>query len=269
MLDHSRMVLCMLMLAVVSFNPLGMALGRFSELNGDYGGTVREGRTILNAVDGADVNIWQWLGSSLFLWMFNIIVLAGCLIKMFVYGDPLMPAKSQASVVFWRHRKQADLDLSKVWADVNIWQWLGSSLFLWMFNIIVLAGCLIKMFVYGDPLMPAKSQASVVFWRHRKQADLDLSKGKIVSAGQELRRCLQAYGRPLPASKLELLSATMWQIIRQILHRLWIGRCKVRKEALGSAKELSLVYHRLHQLHLVGGSSGGHFTGIMLALSAV
>nr|CAD7594673.1 unnamed protein product [Timema genevievae] len=218
MLDHSRMVLCMLMLAVVSFNPLGMALGRFSELDGDYGGTVREGRTILNAVDGADVNIWQWLGSSLFLWMFNIIVLAGCLIKMFVYGDPLMPAKSQASVVFWRHRKQADLDLSK---------------------------------------------------------------GKIVSAGQELRRCLQAYGRPLPASKLELLSATMWQIIRQILHRLWIGRwlarhiggffidAKVRKEALGSAKELSLVYHRLHQLHLVGGSTGGHFTGIMLALSAV
>nr|CAD7461371.1 unnamed protein product [Timema tahoe] len=218
MLDHSRMVLCMLMLAVVSFNPLGMALGRFSELDGDYGGTVREGRTILNAVDGADVNIWQWLGSSLFLWMFNIIVLSGCLIKMFVYGDPLMPAKSQASVVFWRHRKQADLDLSK---------------------------------------------------------------GKIVSAGQELRRCLQAYGRPLPASKLELLSATMWQIIRQILHRLWIGRwlarhiggffidAKVRKEALGSAKELSLVYHRLHQLHLVGGSTGGHFTGIMLALSAV
>nr|CAD7573629.1 unnamed protein product [Timema californicum] len=280
MLDHSRMVLCMLMLVVVSFNPLGMALGRFSELDKDYGGTVREGRTILNAVDGADVSIWQWLGSSLFLWMFNIIVLAGCLAKMFVYGDPLMPAKSKASVVFWRHRKQADFDLSK---------------------------------------------------------------GKIVSAGQELRRCLQAYGRPLPASKLELLSATMWQIIRQILHRLWIGRwlarhiggffidnCpssssqssldnflaplrllsplsttssplfvfsvlsrllphpssssqssldyfltpfssshKVRKEALGSAKELSLVYHRLHQLHLVGGSSGGHFTGIMLSLSAV
>nr|CAD7410649.1 unnamed protein product [Timema poppensis] len=218
MLDHSRMVLCMLMLVVVSFNPLGMALGRFSELDGDYGGTVREGRTILNAVDGADVNIWQWLGSSLFLWMFNIIVLAGCLIKMFVYGDPLMLAKSKASVVFWRHRKQADFDLSK---------------------------------------------------------------GKMVSAGQELRRCLQANGRPLPASKLELLSATMWQIIRQILHRLWIGRWlarhvggffidnKVRKEALGSAKELSLVYHRLHQLHLVGGSSGGHFTGIMLSLSAV
>nr|CAD7394372.1 unnamed protein product [Timema cristinae] len=53
MLDHSRMVLCMLMLVVVSFNPFGMALGRFSELSGDYGGTVREGRTILNAVDAS------------------------------------------------------------------------------------------------------------------------------------------------------------------------------------------------------------------------
>jgi sterol regulatory element-binding transcription factor 1 len=38
---------------------------------------------------------------------------------------------------------------------------------------------------------------------------------------------------------------------------------------MNSAKELSLVYHRLHQLHLVNGSTDGHFTGLMLAFSAV
>ena len=42
-----------------------------------------------------------------------------------------------------------------------------------------------------------------------------------------------------------------------------------RREAVASAKELSLVYHRLHQLHLVSGSVDGHFTGLMLAFSAV
>lgn len=42
-----------------------------------------------------------------------------------------------------------------------------------------------------------------------------------------------------------------------------------RREAVNSAKELSLVYHRLHQLHLVSGSTEGHFTGLMLAFSAV
>lgn len=42
-----------------------------------------------------------------------------------------------------------------------------------------------------------------------------------------------------------------------------------RREAINSAKELSLVYHRLHQLYIVSGSTDGHFTGLMLAFSAV
>ena len=42
-----------------------------------------------------------------------------------------------------------------------------------------------------------------------------------------------------------------------------------RREAVNSAKEVSLVYHRLHQLNLVSGSTEGHFTGLMLAFSAV
>ena len=42
-----------------------------------------------------------------------------------------------------------------------------------------------------------------------------------------------------------------------------------RREAVNSAKELSLVYHRLHQLNLVSGSTEGRFTGLMLAFSAV
>jgi hypothetical protein len=46
--------------------------------------------------------------------MFNFVILLGCLIKLFVYGDPVLPAKSKESVAFWRHRRQADFDLSKV-----------------------------------------------------------------------------------------------------------------------------------------------------------
>ncbi|PSN41839.1 hypothetical protein C0J52_16229 [Blattella germanica] len=125
------------------------------------------------------------------------------------------------------HSEESSASLSPSHSDsmeAGIWHWAGSSMFLWIFNIIILLGCLIKMFVYGDPVMPAKSKASVTFWRHRKQADFDLSKGDHAAGSQELRRCLQAFGRPLPASKLELLSATLWQLIRQVLHRIWIGR---------------------------------------------
>lgn len=43
-----------------------------------------------------------------------------------------------------------------------------------------------------------------------------------------------------------------------------------RQEALTSCKELSYVYHRLHQIQLVNSNSeSGHCTGLMLALTAV
>lgn len=81
-----------------------------------------------------------------------------------------------------------------------------------------------------------------------------------------------------------------WQIIRQCLHRLWIGQWLSRngptifsrngqRVSAQSARELALVYHRLHQLHLVsdganalddGGPVGtGKIGGLALALSAV
>ncbi|KAG8226034.1 hypothetical protein J437_LFUL004155 [Ladona fulva] len=143
------------------------------------------------------------------------------------------------------------------------WQWYNSSLFIFLFNCVIFIGCLIKIFMYGDPILPFKSKAS----------------GDLPGANQELKRCLQAFGRPLPTSKLEFFTSTTWQIVRQMLHRLWIGRwlarhsggffldIATRKEAVNSAKELSLVYHRLHQLHLVCGSH--EYGGLMLAFNAV
>lgn len=47
MLDHSRLALCMFMLAVISFNPFGMALNKFGYGNRVYSEKV-EGRTLLN-----------------------------------------------------------------------------------------------------------------------------------------------------------------------------------------------------------------------------
>lgn len=105
-----------------------------------------------------------------------------------------------------------------------------------------------------------------------------------------MRRGLQALGRPLPASRLEQWSCVTWQIMRQCLHRLWIGRWisqngpmifsrSGHRVAAQSARELALVYHRLHQLHLVsggsanalegGGTGSGNIGGLSLALSAV
>lgn len=45
MLDHSKMALCMFMLAVVSFNPFGIALNKLGGSEHDFSG---KGRTLLS-----------------------------------------------------------------------------------------------------------------------------------------------------------------------------------------------------------------------------
>lgn len=53
MADHTRLTLCMFMLAVLSFNPFGIVMNRFTDPEADSGsgGASEVGRTILN-VDG-------------------------------------------------------------------------------------------------------------------------------------------------------------------------------------------------------------------------
>lgn len=136
-------------------------------------------------------------------------------------------------------------------AEVVNSSWLGfNSAILFLMNALVLGFCLVKIFVYGDPILSHKSKSFTSFWRHRKQADFDLSRvgrrkkqalslfllikhqlswvphfqGKSGDANVELQRCLQTFGRPLPTSKFECVTATAWQVTRQLLHRLWIGR---------------------------------------------
>ena len=48
MLDHSRMALCLFMLAVVTFNPFGVVLKRYTGPMRDYSSTVLDGRTLLH-----------------------------------------------------------------------------------------------------------------------------------------------------------------------------------------------------------------------------
>lgn len=61
----------------------------------------------------ADTELSVW-NDGLLLWLVNILIMGFCLVKMFVYGDPILPSKSKESQIFWRHRKQADYYLSNV-----------------------------------------------------------------------------------------------------------------------------------------------------------
>ncbi|CRK99799.1 CLUMA_CG013107, isoform A [Clunio marinus] len=156
---------------------------------------------------------------------------------------------------------------------------VSSMFMLWLLNVLFLICCLIKMLVYGDPILRNQSNESNKYWKHKKQSDLDFERGKGKESYEELVRCLQSFGLSLPMSRLERFASTTWQFIRIGLHRLWIGRFLSRRnggifkseayrvEALSSAKELALVYHRMNQLHLSTNMKDSN--GLMLSLCAL
>lgn len=48
------------------------------------------------------------------LWMVNLAIFFGCLIKMLVYGDPILKHQSNESIKYWKYKKQSDLDFERV-----------------------------------------------------------------------------------------------------------------------------------------------------------
>ncbi|XP_074175896.1 sterol regulatory element-binding protein 1 isoform X2 [Rhinolophus sinicus] len=158
--------------------------------------------------------------------------------------------------------------------------WLLSPL-VWLTNGLLVLVALALLFVYGEPVTRPHSGPAVHFWRHRKQADLDLARGDFAQAAQQLWLALRALGRPLPTSHLDLACSLLWNLIRHLLQRLWVGRwlagragglqrdCILQADARTSARDAALVYHKLHQLHTMGKYTGGHIAATNLALSAL
>ncbi|XP_047563817.1 sterol regulatory element-binding protein 1 isoform X1 [Lutra lutra] len=158
--------------------------------------------------------------------------------------------------------------------------WLLPPL-VWLTNGLLVLVSLALLFVYGEPVTRPHSDPAVHFWRHRKQADLDLARGDFAQAAQQLWLALRALGRPLPTSHLDLGCSLLWSLIRHLLQRLWVGRwlagragglhrdCALQADARASARDAALVYHKLHQLHTMGKYTGGHLAAANLALSAL
>ncbi|XP_051571576.1 sterol regulatory element-binding protein 1-like isoform X1 [Myxocyprinus asiaticus] len=219
MLDRSRMALCAFTLLFLSFNPLASLLcGGWSSSGASVSGHAG-GRTMLTVQETAES--WGWM------------------------------------------------------------DWMLPTLLVWLLNGVLVAGVLIRLLVYGEPVTRPHSESSVLFWRHRKQADLDLARGDFAQASQNLWTCLKALGRPLPTSQLDLTCAVLWSALRLCLQRLWVGRWlasragalranrMLQEDARKSCRDAALVYHRLHQLHMTGKLGGSHLSAIHMALSAL
>lgn len=104
------------------------------------------------------------------------------------------------------------------------WQNLGTKSFIWLVNIAVLWMCLIKMLVYGDPVLGTKSQGAVEYCKHKNTAEQAFRTGNHGQALEEYEKCLHIFGLSIPTSRFHCWTATGWQFFRMGLHRIWIGR---------------------------------------------
>jgi len=113
MTSHSRLTLCMFMLAVFIVNPLSnlIKVGNNEKSSNNMDSSGR--RTILGTEDDIAASI-QTISSMFLIWAFNIIFILGCLIKMLVYGDPVLKHQSNESIKYWKHKKQSDLEFERV-----------------------------------------------------------------------------------------------------------------------------------------------------------
>lgn len=134
-----------------------------------------------------------------------------------------------------------------------------------MVNLLIVIACLIKLLVYGEPIVDRKKCDASNHWR--TIAEEHFENGDTTSAATSYLRLLQQFGVYLPASSsmtwFECISFTTWQVARAILHRLpfglWLSRkvgglfCsqQTRVQALSSYREIGWLLHRLNQIDLM------------------
>jgi sterol regulatory element-binding transcription factor 1 len=152
-----------------------------------------------------------------------------------------------------------------------------SNMALWFINSTLLAFGLCRLLLYGDPILPADSKVSVELHRWRRQAEFNMSKDDYEQAYRDLSQCLQYFSRQLPVMRMDVFLVTLWQIFRQVIHRLYISRLVTyfvkkfgeqsrRHLAEISAMEMAIVYQHVLCLKL---SRGSRDPVIFIALTAV
>ncbi|XP_062873389.1 sterol regulatory element-binding protein 2 [Trichomycterus rosablanca] len=148
----------------------------------------------------------------------------------------------------------------------------------WVLSAVgVVWGC-VRILYLWEPVTRLHSPTSVLFWRHRKQADLQLQRGDYAAAVSSLETCLSVLSRALPSSGFDLACSLSWNLIRYCLHRPtplgWlvrlIGGRHGGEESQISSRDAALVYHQLGQLQLTGKASGrGAMWAVCVCLNAV
>ncbi|XP_065134542.1 sterol regulatory element-binding protein 2 isoform X3 [Paramisgurnus dabryanus] len=177
------------------------------------------------------------------------------------------------------HRSSRSLSsLNDHTQDFVEWLWFVLPWFLvWVLSGVgVVWGCVRVLYLW-EPVTPLHSPKSVRFWRHRKQADLQLNRGDYSGAVVSLQTCLSVLSRALPTTTLDITCSLSWNLIRYCLRKPaplgWlvrlVGGKQEGEESQMSSRDAAMVYHKLNQLQLTGKLERSPLWGLCVSLSAV
>lgn len=164
----------------------------------------------------------------------------------------------------------------------SVFQTSASTLFLTAIHLFLFLLVLVKIFIYGEANISAQSRAMQSYWVHRRQVDIEFKEGsgKRDVVNKHLSLAVEALGRPVARSKLELVMSALWQCIHQLLHRLAVTRwfvnraggfaadCLTRKNILVARSECAKAYHQLNQVSLCTDQQA-NLSGFVLAMTAL
>ena len=136
MTDRSKVTLCMIMMCVFFFNPVGVMVSRsgvFDSASPDspsvvlYSDVVSEhnGNRVLQSVDEPQPENSSWHGNidddfyglmsqGVVVWIMNAIVVMVIVGKVFIFGEPCLHSKSDEYQTFKTLVAEADVLLSQV-----------------------------------------------------------------------------------------------------------------------------------------------------------
>ncbi|KJE95452.1 hypothetical protein CAOG_005901 [Capsaspora owczarzaki ATCC 30864] len=144
----------------------------------------------------------------------------------------------------------------------------------WFLRAVVVVVCLARVF-FGEPVTSSKSLEYHRAQELQKAALANLANGDRAYAETNLIAALEILGRPQPTSTPELYVAVAWQIIRQVLHRLWIGQwidefvASRNSNARVSFKAAAGCFHMLQMVQFMSSTSNsGHSTGVSSSTTA-
>ncbi|CAD6194095.1 unnamed protein product [Caenorhabditis auriculariae] len=171
------------------------------------------------------------------------------------------PALSQSEDQWWHHN-------------------VIRPLFVWSINFFVVFCVLARLLVWGEPVQDFKSGSWSSFGSTREKARQEAEDGNLREAQRQFCECLVILDRPLPSAGVDAFLSVVWQLIRHLLNWLWIGRWLARRRrsttttvsaVCRSHAHTAVLYHDIHQLHLMGidNDNGEPTSGLYLALSAV